>query len=249
MTLGEKIEKYRKQKNLTQQELGNALFVSDKTISSWEKNRTEPSLDLLVKLSEVLDCNLVDLLNQKTEKLDIETEIKIPLDKEEYDSLCKLMEKKVTFLTKNHQIDTYYEPEYRSFTETKDGVIREWLRIGKRGNQIILNYKNWYDYYCDEYEVTIDDAKSLEKIFHVLNIKEIAQVDKERIMYQYEGKYEVSLDSVKKLGYFIEIEVKKYDLPAIEEYAKLLQVAKNLGLNLDKIDKRGYPYYLISKRK
>lgn len=61
-------------------------------------------------------------------------------------------------------------------------------------------------------------------------------------------KYEVALDYVKDLGYFIEIEVKKYDKEPMQEYDALLRVAKNLNLNLDNIDKRGYPYHLIEDK-
>lgn len=59
------------------------------------------------------------------------------------------------------------------------------------------------------------------------------------------NKYEVALDFVKDLGYFIEIEVKKYDKTSIEEYDLLLKLAKKLQLNLNNIDKRGYPYHII----
>lgn len=45
----EKIKRIRKEK-ISQQELANKLFVSDKTISSWEQNRTEPNLDMIVKI-------------------------------------------------------------------------------------------------------------------------------------------------------------------------------------------------------
>ncbi len=31
----------------------------------------------------------------------------------------------------------------------------------------------------------------------------------------------------------------------MEEYDKLLELAKQLNLNLDNIDKRGYPYHFI----
>ena len=56
------------------------------------------------------------------------------------------------------------------------------------------------------------------------------------------------MDSVKELEYFIEIEVKKYDKKPMQEYDALLRVAKDLNLNLDCIDKRGYPYYLIENK-
>ena len=99
--------------------------------------------------------------------------------------------------------------------------------------------------YCDEYEVEIDNKENLDRIFNVLGLEQIAVVDKTRVNYLYLDKYEISLDFVKTLGYFIEIEVKKYTKEPIDEYNDILKLAKNLNLNLDNIDKRGYPYHII----
>lgn len=99
--------------------------------------------------------------------------------------------------------------------------------------------------FCDEYEVEIDDDKNLDKIFKVLGLEKIVEVNKERNTYLYLDKYEIAFDYVENLGYFIEIEVKNYDESAFLEYDKLLKLAKELDLNLDHIDKRGYPYHLI----
>lgn len=101
--------------------------------------------------------------------------------------------------------------------------------------------------YCDEYEVEIDNSDSLDKIFHVLVLEKIAVVDKKRKSFFYLDKYEIALDYIQKLGYFIEIEVKKYSKGPLEEYDDLIRVAKSLNLNLDNIDKRGYPYHIIYK--
>lgn len=56
------------------------------------------------------------------------------------------------------------------------------------------------------------------------------------------------MDYVKELGYFIEIEVKKYDKDILYEYDDLLKLARSFALDLDKIDKRGYPYYLLKRK-
>lgn len=133
MEIGTRIANLRKNKKMTQQDLASYLCVADKTISSWELNRTEPCLEDIVKLSKVLDCNASYLIYGDIKRKDIETEIKIKLTKEEYQVLEKKMEKLAQFIKKSHQLDTYYEPAYRKFVKGKDGVIDEWLRIGKRG--------------------------------------------------------------------------------------------------------------------
>lgn len=246
MNLGNKILNLRKEEGLTQQDLADKLFVTDKTISSWEMNRTEPDLEMLVKLSEILETSVGNLIYSDNEKNDIETEIKVKLSKEEFEKIEKFMKSKAKFLKNSKQIDTYYQPTFRKFLKEKDEVIDEWLRIGIRGNKKILNYKNWHDnMYCDEYEVEIDNEENLDKIFKVLGLEQIAVVDKLRNTYYYLDKYEVALDFVKDLGYFIEIEVKEYTSDTILEYDKLLKIAKDLGLNLNNIDKRGYPYHII----
>lgn len=244
MNIGKRLSKLRKEKNITQLELANKLFVTDKTVSSWESDRTEPSLEILVKLSEILDCSVGYLIYGENPKIDVETELKIKISKDEYKKITNFMKTEAEFLKENRQIDTYYQPTYRKFLG--DGEINEWLRIGERGNKKILNYKNWHDnIYCDEYEVEIDNSENLDKIFNILGLEKIAVVDKERKTYFYLDKYEVALDYVKELGYFIEIEVKKYSKEPIDEYSDLIKLAKDLKLNLDNIDKRGYPYHII----
>ena len=93
--------------------------------------------------------------------------------------------------------------------------------------------------YCDEYEVEIDNTKNMDKIFHILGLEKIAVVDKTRTSYLYLDKYEIALDYVKELGYFIEIEVKSYTDTPINEYENLLKLTKQLNINLEQIDKRG----------
>ncbi len=246
MDIGKRISNLRKKKKITQLELANKLFITDKTVSSWESGRTEPSLDILINLSEVLDCNVGYLIYGDSTKNDIETEVKIRITEAEYKELTIFMNNNAVFLKENNQLDTYYQPTYRKFLN--DNEINEWLRIGKRGSKIILNYKNWHDnMYCDEYEVEIDNSENLDKIFGILGLEKIAIVDKYRKTYLYLDKYEIALDYVKDLGHFIEIEVKEYSKEPIEEYGDLLKLAKSLNLKLDNIDKRGYPYHMIYK--
>ncbi len=248
MNLGGRIAKLRKEKGITQQQLADLIYVTDKTISSWESNRTEPNLEMIIKISEILEGSAGYLIYGDNPKSDIETEIKIKLSKEEFGIIGNIMKNKAKFLKNNKQYDTYYQPLHRKFLKKNKETINEWLRIGIRGNKKILNYKNWYDnMYCDEYEVEIDNDKNLDKIFGILGLEKIAVVNKIRNTYLYLNKYEVALDYVDNLGYFIEIEVKKYDDNAIKEYDNLIKIAKNLNLNLNNIDKRGYPYHIIYK--
>ncbi len=64
----------RKEKGLTQKELGELLFVTDKTVSKWERGLSLPSVSLLLPLSEVLGVTVTELLRgerTQTESLSV----------------------------------------------------------------------------------------------------------------------------------------------------------------------------------
>jgi len=60
--VGKLISETRKAKGLTQQELGEKLFVSSKTISKWEQGRGFPSPECLLPLSESLGLSVNEIL-------------------------------------------------------------------------------------------------------------------------------------------------------------------------------------------
>ena len=66
--IGKNITKLRKLQGLTQDELAERLFVTRQTVSGWENGRTQPSLDILGELADVLNCSPLDIIGQ-TRKL------------------------------------------------------------------------------------------------------------------------------------------------------------------------------------
>lgn len=60
--LGDNIKKYRKENNISQEELGEKLGVSRQSISLWENNQTQPSLENIVALANVFNISTDDLL-------------------------------------------------------------------------------------------------------------------------------------------------------------------------------------------
>lgn len=62
MQIGEKIKHYRIKQKLTQEQLANKLFVSRKTISSWETGRSLPGISTLVELSSIFNISTDELL-------------------------------------------------------------------------------------------------------------------------------------------------------------------------------------------
>ena len=62
MTLGEKIIQLRTQKNWSQGDLADALDVSRQSVSKWETDASIPELGKLLKLSELFDVTLDELV-------------------------------------------------------------------------------------------------------------------------------------------------------------------------------------------
>ena len=88
--IGTTIKMLRENKNISQEELGNVLGVSDKTISSWEINRTEPKMGIVQLLADYFGVSTDYLIKGDLSKdamiyskLNIDF-IRIPL----YSTLC-----------------------------------------------------------------------------------------------------------------------------------------------------------------
>ena len=62
MTIGERLLKLRKEKNLSQEELANVLDVSRQTISKWETDQSTPDFDKIIPLCEYFGITSDELL-------------------------------------------------------------------------------------------------------------------------------------------------------------------------------------------
>lgn len=60
--IGGLILKLRKENNLTQKQLADILYLSDKTISKWERGLGCPDVSLLHQISEIFGVNIEKLL-------------------------------------------------------------------------------------------------------------------------------------------------------------------------------------------
>lgn len=63
MTVGERLQQYRKNLGLSQEELGQRLLVSRQTVSQWETDQTMPTLDNLMRLKEVFGVSIDAILS------------------------------------------------------------------------------------------------------------------------------------------------------------------------------------------
>ncbi len=70
MTLGERIRKARKGKNMTQAELAHSIGVHEITIRRWELGERNPDTQELQKISDVLGVPLTDLFGSTNDSED-----------------------------------------------------------------------------------------------------------------------------------------------------------------------------------
>ena len=68
-TIGNRIAKFRKEKNMTQEELANLLGVSSQAVSKWENDASCPDISLLPQLCEVLGITADELLTGKNNEV------------------------------------------------------------------------------------------------------------------------------------------------------------------------------------
>ena len=66
MTVGQRIQYYRKLQGLSQEELGQKLLVSRQTVSLWENDQTLPTIDNLVRLKEIFGVTIDEILTEQS---------------------------------------------------------------------------------------------------------------------------------------------------------------------------------------
>ena len=62
MELGKHIKKYRQEKQLSQEELANRIYVTRQTVSNWENDKSYPDVNSLLLLSEIFQISLDRLI-------------------------------------------------------------------------------------------------------------------------------------------------------------------------------------------
>jgi len=236
-SLGEKIKIIRISNKLKQSELADILHISEKTISSWENDRTTPDLNMIYKISNYFKKSFYYLISGDYINLNNnEIEIKLKVDKSEYERILNLVKNTAKYKNTVKQTDTYYSLKDKN----------SWLRTRNENGKCIFNLKKKINNsHCEKYDVLIDNLNNLNKILEELNVNELGTIVKERTTYVYKNKYEFSFDNVESIGLFIEIEV----INQIDNFEKdtynLLNLMKELKIDLNMIERRKYIDYLV----
>ena len=142
MTLGENISKLRKERGLTQEQLGKALHISAQAVSKWEKGGS-PDAEMLPRIADVFGVTTDTLFGRETrEKTDavdfLQTHLNtFPHNKrmeELFRILCHVFLASTTLDQLTGCLDSVMElPITKSFLEqpgTEKGESPAWMRSG-----------------------------------------------------------------------------------------------------------------------
>ena len=180
---GKTLKKYRKNKNLTQEELADLSYINIKTISNMENGKVEIDLDKLETLSEVLNVDLVeeylnifledskiidsiiDNLNSKDNVAGFsyadEIETLFQIENNTFRKLIRIKAKKLRLFFENMQI--------KDDKEKRKAIIVEALNTGKAFDfsnldsntydsldyRLIMNYTQIMDSYDDKLKLLL----------------------------------------------------------------------------------------------
>jgi len=90
--IGERIKQARQEVGYSQKELGEALHLSDRTVSAYEVGRAQPSLSILQKLSRVTSRPIGYFLDE-LEYSEIDLQIKVKKIEQELLEVKKALKK------------------------------------------------------------------------------------------------------------------------------------------------------------
>lgn len=65
-SFGKRLAEFRKEHNLTQNDVAEKLNVSPQAVSKWENDLTSPDIETLIKLSEMFDISVDELVGKKS---------------------------------------------------------------------------------------------------------------------------------------------------------------------------------------
>ena len=249
--IGKFISEKRKELNLTQRELADKLYVTDKTISRWENGNYMPDLSNIIVLSDILGVSTYELLlgeemtkeDKNKDNIETETRVLFSLDKEEeiikklneIDDLIykgKFYEKTIQYNHPDEKIDFY--------SKEIDARFRVRITENKNYQKCMISYKRrGQDFFKDkinseeevEVEINYKDFDNLSYILeNVLKMELVESYERYRYVY-YNDDVEIDVD-IYPFMIAVEIENKSTDK---DPKMVVLYYLEKLGFTLDDI--------------
>jgi len=154
------------------------------------------------------------------------------------------------FVRETRQVDKYFVPKDKDFFKEK--LVNEFLRVRYDGDKSHVNYsychfdKDNHYLSADEYESVVENPEDVEELLKRIGMIHKVTVDKTRKYFEYEH-FEITLDYIKGLGYFIEIEAKKDFGGAEKTRDKCYETLNKLNINYEACSDMSYPERVLEK--
>lgn len=169
------------------------------------------------------------------------------------DEVIKSLDK-FEYLGIKETIDTYYyDPLRKNLKPNSKNQIDECLRLRTKDNVNSITYKkdqfdeNGKWLYSDEYETSVNDIFMINKIFNQLGLRELLTIHNSKRTYKY-NDYEIVFETVKGLGYFIEVEYcTNEDIDVKAKKNEIQKFIDSLGLHVSEELNMGKPEMMIKK--
>ena len=191
--IGTFIAKKRHEKNMTQQDLAEKLFITGKTISRWENGNYMPDLSILIELATILDTSVYELLlgeeitNQQTDN--IETEIRFLYSLSEEEKIINYFKSfnELTYMGAfNEKTLQYNHPmkEYNFYSKEIDARFRLRITTGKNYQKTMITYKRRLENFLtedinteEEVEVEVTNNSTENLIYLLENVLHMTLVE------------------------------------------------------------------------
>jgi len=161
----------------------------------------------------------------------MEIEIKATFDNRK--KLKKSLEKLGAKAEKEkHQIDEYYNHPSRDTRETKE-YIRLRYKDGENTG-IFAHHINMSDGVNKEFEVPVGNINVFKEILLGLNFPLLGTIDKKRETFKF-GEFTITIDEVKDIGNFVEIEVDGEESEIETKKAQCMEMLEKIGLSKENL--------------
>lgn len=214
--IGKYIQEKRKEKNLTQQELGYIIGVTDRAISKWENGRGLPDLSLLKPLCDALDISLNSLLSGEDIK---EKEI----EKKSEENIIKTIDYSKKKIKKTISITTIIITLLVSIISIVS--ILYLIDLNRMRNNEEILFSTWgFDYPIKAEEDSTRIENTIEKYIENKNDKERESNLKTEKNFALVKSYLITKDSKKYYAYTWILEetfIKKEDLIEVDSSSSM----------------------------
>lgn len=147
----------------------------------------------------------------------------------------------------------YYDPKRDNLKPNKKNQLNECLRLRIKGEKNFITYKDdvfdgdkWL--YSNEYETEVNSIEIIKSIFERLGLKKLLIVKNKKMIYKYD-KYEIVLEDVENLGYFMEVEYCTKENINVKEVKKEIQhFIDSLKLNVSEELNMGKPEMILREQ-